>query len=144
MAPRNAWIIDKLKKCCDKDPDQVRFDRLAKRLESPIEQRFWAHAYGSLSALGRLTPQVSVEGYRADFVLTHIPGVDLLKVVIEIDGHDYHSTQEQRNYDTARDRVLLKAGWQVVRFTGSQINRDVEGCVRETVGLVRGWTRWLR
>lgn len=126
------------------EPEQVRFDRLAKRLESSIEQRFWVHAYGHLSALGRFTPQVSVEGYRPDFILTHIPGVDLLKVVIELDGHDYHSTPKQRDCDTARDRALMKSGWQVVRFTGKQINRDCAGCVRETVGLVREWTRWLR
>lgn len=61
-----------------KDPDKARFARLAKRLESPIEQRFWAHAYGPLSALGMLTPQAKIEGYRPDFILTHIQGVDLL------------------------------------------------------------------
>lgn len=127
-----------------KAPDQVRFDRLAKRLESPIECRFWTHAYGSLSALGRFTPQVRVEGYRVDFALIDIPGVDLLKVVIELDGHDYHSTPEQRDHDTAKDRALMRSGWQVVRFTGKQINRNVEGCVRETVDLARMWSRWLR
>lgn len=137
-------LISRLPFFKKKDQEKARLDRLAKRLESPIERRFWVHAYGPLSALGRFTPQVNVEGYRVDFALTNIPGVDLLKVVIELDGHDYHSTQEQRNYDTARDRVLLKAGWQVVRFTGSQINRDIEGCVRETVELVRAWVRWLR
>lgn len=124
--------------------DQARFDQQSKRLESPIERRFWAHAYSPLSALGRFAPQVRVEGYRVDFALTDIPGVPLLNIAIELDGYDYHSSPEQRNYDTARDRVLLKAGWQVVRFTGSQINRDVEGCVRETADLVREWARWLR
>lgn len=125
------------------DPGQARFDRLANRLESPIEQRFWAHAYGPLSALGQFSPQVEAQGYRLDFAFT-MPSVPLLKMAIELDGYDYHSTQEQRNYDTTRDRVLLKAGWQVVRFTGSQINRDVEGCVRETVALAKEWARWLR
>jgi very-short-patch-repair endonuclease len=128
----------------DPDPDRVRFERLAKRLESPIEKRFWAHAYGPLSALGRLTPQIKIEGYRADFILTHIPGVDLLKVIIELDGHDYHASPAQRDHDTARDRALMKAGWQVIRFTGSQINCDCAGCVRETVAIVREWARWLR
>lgn len=32
-----------------KDPDQARFDRLAKRLESPIEQRFWQIGYKTWS-----------------------------------------------------------------------------------------------
>lgn len=126
-----------------KDPQQIRFVRLANRLESPIERRFWVHAYGPLSALGIFTPQVNAGGYRLDFAFT-MPSVPLLKVAIELDGHDYHSSQEQINYDTARDRALLRTGWQVVRFTGSQINRDCEGCVRETVDLVREWSRWLR
>jgi very-short-patch-repair endonuclease len=86
---------------------------------------------------------VKVEGYRVDFALTDVPGVPLLNVVIELDGHDYHSTQVQRNNDTARDRRLMRAGWQVVRFTGSQINRDCAGCVRETVALVKEWRKWL-
>ncbi len=127
-----------------KDPHKVRFDRLAKRLESPIELRFWSHAYGPLSALGRFTPQVKLFAIRVDFTLTVIPGVPLLNIAIELDGHDYHATREQRNRDTQRDRILMMARWQVVRFTGSQINRDVEGCVRETVGLVKEWARWLR
>lgn len=127
-----------------KDPDQARFDRLAKRLESPIEKRFWAYAYGPLSALGRLIPQGRIDRYRVDFALTNIPGVPLLNVVIELDGHEHHSSPENRNYDTARDRALMKAGWQVVRFTGAQINRDCEGCVRETVELVSAWEKWLR
>jgi very-short-patch-repair endonuclease len=107
-------LINRLPFFKRKDPDQARFDRLAKRLESPIEKRFWAHGYGPLSALGRLTPQVKVEGYRVDFALTDVPGVPLLNVVM-----------------------------QVVRFTGSQINRDCAGCVRETVALVKEWRKWL-
>ncbi len=125
-------------------PDQARFDRLGKLLESPIEKRFWAHAYGPLMALGHFTPQKKIKGFRVDFSIIDIPGVPLLNIVIELDGYDYHSSPEQRNHDTARDRVLLKAGWQVVRFTGRQINSDCEGCVRETVDLVREWARWLR
>lgn len=127
-----------------KDPGQVRFDRLAKRLESPIEQRFWAHAYGPLSTIGKFTPQVKLGALRVDFALTDIPDVPLLNIAIELDGYDYHSSPDQRNYDTQRDRILLMARWQVVRFTGSQINRDCAGCVRETVDLVRSWRRWLR
>ena len=127
-----------------KDPDAVRFDRLAKRLESPIELRFWAHGYRHLSALGRFTPQVQLGALRIDFALTDIPGVPLLNIAIELDGHDYHSSPAHRNHDTQRDRILMMAHWQVVRFTGSQINRDCEGCVLETIALVREWSRWLR
>jgi very-short-patch-repair endonuclease len=137
-------ILENWFKLKRKNPDQVRFDRLTKRLESPIERRFWAHGYGRLSGLGHFTPQVKIGQYRVDFALTNIPGVELLKVVIELDGQEFHSTPAQRNYDTERDRYLLRRGWQVVHFTGSQINRDCEGCVLETAYMVREWGRWLR
>lgn len=127
-----------------RDPDQVRYDRLAKLLESPIERLFWAHGYNRLSTLGQFTPQVKIGPYRVDFALTNIPNVPLLKVVIELDGYNYHRTAEQFATDTKRNRTLQKAGWQVVRFTGAEINGDVRGCVQETVDLVREWSKWLR
>lgn len=127
-----------------KDPAQARFDRLAKRLESPIERRFWAHAYGPLSALGRFTPQYNSSGYRLDFALTNIPGVDLLRVAIELYGYEFHHKPTDVLYDAKRKRILQRNGWQLVTFWGSEINLNCEGCVRETVELVREWSRWLR
>lgn len=123
------------------DPERARYNRLAKLLESPLERVFWRGAYNRLSTIGQFAPQTQIRGYRADFVLTHIPNVPLLKVVIELDGQDFHSTPEQRAHDTRRDRVLMKAGWQVIRFTGSQVYGDCNDCVREVVDLVRVWSR---
>ncbi len=137
-------LINRLPWVKKKSPDQVRFERLAKRLESPIERLFWATGYKRLSKLGHFTPQVKIGQYRVDFILDNIPGVDLLKMVIELDGQNFHSTPEQRNYDTERDRYLLRRGWQVVRFTGSQINGNCGACVSEVETLVREWSRWLR
>ena len=126
------------------DPHQDRMERMAKRLESPIERIFWSAGYWRLSRYGILTPQVNIRGYRADFTLTDIPGVPLLKIVIELDGHEWHKTVEQRNEDYRRDRVLMKAGWQVIRFTGAEVYGDCAKCVAETVDLIRVWSRWLR
>ncbi len=136
--------INRLSFFKEKSPDQVRFDRLFKICESHIERLFWQMGYQYLSRLGRFTPQVKIGPYRVDFTLTNIPGVDLLKMVIELDGQDFHSTPEQRNYDTERDRYLMRRGWQVVRFTGSQINSDCIACVSEVESLVREWSKWLR
>ena len=127
-----------------KSPDQVRFERLAKLCESPIERLFWATGYRRLSRLGHFTPQMKIGPYRADFVLDNIPGVDLLKMVIELDGQEFHSTPEQRDYDTKRVRYLQRRGWQVVRFTGSQINGNSVACVQELEGLIRELSKWLR
>ena len=69
--------------------------------------------------------------YRVDFF---IPSK---KVVVELDGHDFHSSPSQREYDAKRDRYLGKKGFRVVRFTGREINRDVDSCVLELIDLCR-------
>lgn len=137
-------LISRLPWIKQKSPDQVRFDRLLKLCESHIEDVFWQTGYERLSRWGHFTPQVKIEKYRADFVLDNIPDVPLLKMVIELDGHDFHSSPEQRDYDTERVLFLQCRGWQVVRFTGRQINCNCDACVRKVEGLVRKWAKWLR
>lgn len=51
--------------------------------------------------------------------------------MIELDGHEYHKTKEQRTRDSKRDRVLMSLGWDVLRFTGSEIFTDVGKCYEE-------------
>ena len=132
------WVINR-------DPDQARYKRLSKLLDnSHIERSFWANGYKPLSTLGQFVPQVKIGPYRVDFTLTNIPGVPRLKVVIELDGFDYHSSPSQFTRDAKRTRDLQRAGWKVIRFTGAEINGDVRGCVRETADFVRDWSRWLR
>lgn len=50
--------------------------------------------------------------------------VDLLvagKVVIEVDGHSYHSDQRAFQSDRDRDRRLTEQGFRVLRFTHGQV-----------------------
>ncbi len=49
------------------------------------------------------------------------------RLIIELDGHDYHSTKEQ----LIRQRYLSRAGYTVIRFTGREINRNPSACVSE-------------
>lgn len=128
------WILEWAGLYRPLDYDHERFNRLAKRLESPIEKIFWSAAYFELSKYGQLTPQVNVERYRIDFALI---GNDF-KVAIELDGHDYHCRQEQMTNDYKRQRRLQLKGWHVIRFTGQEIYGDVQGCVADILRLVRG------
>lgn len=116
------------------DYDHKRFERLGRRLESPIEKIFWSAAYFELAKYGQLTPQVNVDHYRLDFALIG----NGFKVAIELDGHDYHCRQEQMTNDYKRQRRLQLKGWVVIRFTGSEIYNDVQGCVAEVLRLVGG------
>lgn len=78
------------------------------------------------------TIRLTERSYRADFFITvedynfaKREFVQLVRVVVEVDGHDYHErTKEQARHDRRRDRTFLHEGLPVMRFTGSEIFQD--------------------
>lgn len=79
-----------------------------------------------------LTPQAKFGTYRADFCLWFVCGRSKGGVVIECDGHDFHEkTKEQAARDKKRDREILKAGFPVMRFSGSEIFKDTPSCISQ-------------
>lgn len=79
-----------------------------------------------------LTPQFLWKKYRIDFAvrLPDILGSPIF--FIECDGHNFHErTKEQAARDRAKDRAIQTAGISVLRFTGSELYRDVNKCVDE-------------
>jgi very-short-patch-repair endonuclease len=56
-------------------------------------------------------------------------------IVIEVDGHEYHRTREQRTADAQRERWLTAQGFDFMRFTGTEVWADAQRCVRE----LRAW-----
>jgi very-short-patch-repair endonuclease len=79
-----------------------------------------------------LTPQASVAGYKADFLLWVVVGTKYGGIVIECDGHAFHErTKEQAARDKKRDREMLAAGYPVLRFTGSEVFKDPHACVEQ-------------
>lgn len=94
---------------------------------SHIEESFLNAA---LPKIRSLQWQVWVDWkYRVDF---YIPD---RRLIIELDGHDYHSSKEQREYDAKRDRYLSKKGFRIIRFTGREINRNVNKCVCDVIEI---------
>lgn len=128
------YVLEKLGLYRPLDYDHKRFERLASKCNE-IEAIFWSAGYFELSKWGVLTPQLKASGYRLDFGLEG----EGFNLAIEIDGHDYHKTKEQRQADYQRERNLKKRGWRFIRFTGSDIYNDVQGCVAEVVNIVRGY-----
>jgi hypothetical protein len=64
-------------------------------------------------------------------------------VIVEIDGRQWHDTNEGAARDRARDRAFVAAGAYVVRFTTEEIHGDVERCVDELWTIFRMHTaRW--
>ena len=78
------------------------------------------------------------KAFRADFMVLLIPPADIhklktrdftkraiAKLIVEVDGHDFHEhTKEQAEHDKSRDRAFTNFGYQVLRFTGREINRE--------------------
>lgn len=58
------------------------------------------------------------------------------RIAVEIDGHEFHErTKEQAARDKFRDRKLVRDGFRVVRFTGSEVFANVGSCWTELLGI---------
>ena len=107
--------------------------------DTPIE-RLYYHAFRYVCEKENiglyLYPQAEIKvedkTYRVDFVLYG----DILgnkKVVVECDGHEWHSSKRQIAYDNQRQRDLENKGIIVIRFSGTEIFNDEIKCVYETL-----------
>jgi hypothetical protein len=61
--------------------------------------------------------------------LFFIPADLTKRVVVECDGYEWH--KDNFTEDRQRDRKLQRAGFDVVRFSGREINADPLGCGRQ-------------
>jgi len=128
--------------------------RFVSRCESPIEQLLAVrlieaeeHLYRELSVLCEFKSlhiyaqkEVIANGrkYRLDFLIECVMDSKTYKFAIEADGHEFHEkTKEQAARDKARERNLMKDGHLIIRFTGSEIWRDVSKCVGEIIEIVQ-------
>ena len=59
------------------------------------------------------------------------------KVVIELYGYQHHNSKEKITKDAERERYLQKVGYQVIRFTGTEVYKDVRKCVYEVLSLAK-------
>lgn len=118
------------------DPDRLeRFGRPKPEHDSHLEDLFaktwqeWTTGHQTYGLELELTPQHEVWIYRIDFALV------ALKIAVELDGHAYHKTPEQRAHDAAKGRYLTMIGWLVFRFTGHEVHADPTGCAAELYKL---------
>ena len=84
-----------------------------------------------------LQPEIALGGQRirCDFAVIprlEVRGAHNVRFIIECDGHaDHDRTKAQAAADKLRDRQLTLRGFRVLRFTGSQINRNPVACLHE-------------
>jgi hypothetical protein len=96
---------------------------------SPIEISFWETAK---PLIPELEQEVWIDKkYRVDFL---IPSK---KIIIELYGYQHHNTKVKITKDAERERYLQRVGYQVIRFTGTEVFKDVRKCVYEVLSLAK-------
>ena len=123
--------------------------------ESPVEQLF-ALALENMGLTSILinNPDIDVLGvenqkvividdkkYRVDFCIPvqYKKGKSnkFKQFVVEIDGHEFHQkTKKQVESDNERTRALQIAGYEVVRFSGTEIYHKPHKAVRTLISLI--------
>jgi very-short-patch-repair endonuclease len=119
---RRRQTYKKIQKEAKARPESVQVETSDGKIwMSPIEHRL----YDGMLKEG-LTPvaQCLVEGYIVDFAFPDI------KLAVEADGAAFH-TEDRRERDGERDRILGKKGWTVKRYHGSTIYNTPGNCAHE-------------
>lgn len=59
------------------------------------------------------------------------------KIIIECDGYEFHQkTKEQVKHDNEREYDLKMAGYEIIRFSGSQIYNEPFKCAEDTYNYI--------
>lgn len=67
-----------------------------------------------------------------------------VKLVVELDGAQHHTSPEDRRADLERDRELAALGWVVLRFTYADVLRDPEAVRAKVLAVYRARMEQLR
>jgi very-short-patch-repair endonuclease len=105
----------------------------ARHAGSPAE----AALLQALRAAGVPTPE---RQYRIDLGRGQVATVDIAwppqRVVLEVDGYDFHGGRQAHAADLERQNALTAAGWMVLRYSGSTVARDPGGIVRQVTAVL--------
>lgn len=61
----------------------------------------------------------------------------LQRVALEVDGHAFHATRDQREHDAVRQNQVLVAGWNLLRCTSDQVHRRDRSITRSVGRALR-------
>lgn len=134
----------------------TRLCEALKDCESPIEQLFsLSLEYKKIYDINLFNPYIDLtysnnqeikctngKKYRLDFyfVVAYYNSkgkiIDTKYYDVECDGYDYHSSKEQIKYDNERTRALQKDGFEIIRFSGSEIYINSDKCVDDLIKIL--------
>ncbi len=101
--------------------------------DSMLEQRF-----------GRLLVDYGIDGFQRQFVVPWYDGcrgtVDFANVearlIIEVDGRDWHTTSQSMTEDRRRDRTAAANGWLVMRVMWADIVEEPHSTAHQIIGTL--------
>lgn len=81
-------------------------------------------------------PQFKWSIYRSDWAIYNPKTSGAL--LLECDGKDFHSSADQIAHDQKKDAAAHDRGYLSMRFSGSQIHREPDGCAKRVFQVVYG------
>jgi very-short-patch-repair endonuclease len=97
-------------------------------------------AQSGLETKGRLLLRSRRIRVRSQVAIAGVGHVDLVvgeRLVIELDGYEWHSRRADFEEDRRRDLVLAQRGYQVLRLSYAQVTGQWPWCEEVILGLVR-------
>lgn len=84
--------------------------------------------------------------YRVDFFIPVLYlNQENIGVIVECDGHEFHQkTKEQVEKDNNRTRDLQKAGYEVIRFSGTEIWHRPYRCAMEVKNIILSKCKYVK
>lgn len=82
--------------------------------------------------------------YRVDFLIpVQYKNQETKFFVIECDGYDFHQkTKQQVEKDNKRQRDLQKNGYEIIRFSGTEIWHSPTRCAREILNIILSYCKY--
>lgn len=116
----------------------LAFTDMSARAGNPIRRQLLEDSRDEpWSAAERLAHQIlrnaGITGWRANFAIgPYFADIAWPKerIILEVDGYEFHDGAAQFQDDRLRDQVLIAQGWVVVRVTWAQLTGDLDGFLR--------------
>lgn len=102
--------------------------------ESPIEIDLGAALIQWSAGDFEIEPQRKIDRFRYDFAICK--GGALLALV-ECDGAEFHSSEEAKENDVAKDKLAAEIGVRMFRCAGREIYRDPQSIASKIIGALR-------
>ena len=140
--------------------NQICLEQSLIECESPIEQML-SIEFEEINLLGMINfnpfidivaidKQVEIEcqnkKYRVDFLIPVIyKNQENKYFVVECDGHEFHQkTKKQVENDNIRMRNLQKSGYEVIRFSGTEIWHNPYKCACEVKNIIMSYCKYQK